>query len=146
LIIDDCTNYCWSYFLSKKKDSRLILELRDQNIKVKILRYDDAGERKVLEDECKSIDLGTVFEYAGPRTPQKNEKVKRMFQTLCGQIRDIMATRVTKLSPQELLFGKEVYCAHNLRMFGVMGNVTTKKKIQEKIKNQGTVSRFLDTL
>jgi hypothetical protein len=31
---------------------------------------------------------------------------------------NILATRVTKRTPQELLFGKEAHCAHNLRMFG----------------------------
>jgi hypothetical protein len=68
LIIDDCTNYCWSYFLNKKsslkeKDTSLILELRDQNIKVKILRWDDTGENTALKFECKSKVLCMAFEY-----------------------------------------------------------------------------------
>jgi hypothetical protein len=66
LIIDDYANYCWGYFLNKKcslkeKVTSLILELRDKNIKVKILRCDNAGENKVLEDEYKSKGLGIVF-------------------------------------------------------------------------------------
>jgi hypothetical protein len=44
-------NYGWSYFLNKKSSLKeyvtsLILELRYQNIKVKILRCEDAGENK----------------------------------------------------------------------------------------------------
>ena len=175
LIIDDCTNYIWSYFMNKKsslkeKITSLILELKDQGIKVKILRCDDAGENKALEDECKSKGLGITFEYSGPRTPQRNGKVERKFQTLYGRIRamlngaglqeemrsgiwaecastatfysNILATRVTKKSPQELLFGKKSHCAHNLRVFGEMGIVTTKKKIQGKLKDRGTVCMF----
>ena len=43
LIIDDCTSYCWSYFLNKKsilkeKITSLILDLKDQDIQVKILQ------------------------------------------------------------------------------------------------------------
>jgi hypothetical protein len=73
-------NYGWSYFLNKKCSLKenitsLILELRYQNIKFNILRFDDAGESKALENECKIKGLGIVFEYTGPRTPQRNEKV-----------------------------------------------------------------------
>ena len=120
----------------------MILELKDQDINVKILRCDDAGENKALEDECKSKGLGIAFEYAGPRTPQRNGKVERKFQTLYGRIRAmlngaglqegirsriwaecastakfysiILETRVTEKSPQELLFGKEAHCTYNL--------------------------------
>jgi hypothetical protein len=68
LIIDDFTNYCWSYFLNEKsslkeKDTSLILELRDQNIKVEILRWDDTGENTALKFECKSKVLCMAFEY-----------------------------------------------------------------------------------
>jgi hypothetical protein len=95
LIIDDCTNYCWSYFLNKKsilkeKITSLILELKDLDIKVKILRCDDARENKALEDECKGKGLGITFEYSGPRTPQRNWKVERKFQTLYGRIRAML--------------------------------------------------------
>jgi hypothetical protein len=63
LIIDDYTNYSWSYFLNKKSSlkenvTNLTFELRDQNIKVNILRCDNAGENKDLEDRCKIKGLG----------------------------------------------------------------------------------------
>jgi hypothetical protein len=49
-MIDECKNYCWSYFLNKKitlkeKVSILILELKDQTIKIKILRCEEAVEK-----------------------------------------------------------------------------------------------------
>jgi hypothetical protein len=120
-------------------------------------------EKKDLEDEYKNKDLDIVFEFSGPRTPQRNGRVETMFQTLHRRIRtmlngagyqeeirsgiwakyasnatfhsNILATRVTKRSPQELLFGKEAIYAHNLRVSGKMGIVTTNKKIQQKLKD-----------
>jgi serine protease inhibitor ecotin len=73
LIVYDFTNYCCSYFLNKKsslekKVTIIILELKDEDIKVKILRYCHAG--KNLEYECKSKSLGIVFEY---KTIEKRE-------------------------------------------------------------------------
>jgi hypothetical protein len=66
LIIDDCTKYCWRFFLIKKnslkeKIASLILELKAQDIRVKILQCDDSGENKALEDELKSKDLGIAL-------------------------------------------------------------------------------------
>jgi hypothetical protein len=55
-----------------------------------------------------------------------------------------LGTRVTKWSPQELFFGKEVLCAHNLRMFGERRIVTRKNKIQGMLKGQVTVCIFVE--
>jgi hypothetical protein len=142
LIIDYCKDYCWIYFLNnksslKEKITSSILKIRDQNIKIKILRCEDTGENKFLEDKFNSKGANIVFEYAVPRTAQRNGKVERMFQTLYGRVRamlnasglqeknqkwnqaeclptatfysNILATRVTKKSPQELLFDKEAH-------------------------------------
>jgi hypothetical protein len=43
-----------------------------------------------LEKECKQKKLAVKFEYSGPRTPQRNGKVERKFQTLYGRIQAIM--------------------------------------------------------
>jgi hypothetical protein len=63
----------------KEKVANLILELKDQEIKVKILRFNNAVENKLFVDVCKSKGFGIVFEYAGPRKPQRNGKVEWMF-------------------------------------------------------------------
>jgi hypothetical protein len=47
----------------------------------------------------------------------------------------MLSTRVTKRFPQDFLFGKEDHCVNNLRIFGEMGIVTTKKKIQGKLRD-----------
>jgi hypothetical protein len=62
LIIDDFSIYCWSYFLKKKdelndKVVELIKELKNENIQVKFLRLDDAGENHALETEYKPQNL-----------------------------------------------------------------------------------------
>jgi hypothetical protein len=48
-----------------------------------------------------------------------------------------------KRFPEELFFVTEAYCAHNSRMFGEMGIVRTKKKIQGKLRDRGTVFMFV---
>ena len=65
----------------------LIVEVRDLKKTVKFLRLDDAGENFALEKACKQQQLGVTFEFSGPRTPQRNGKVERKFQTLYGKIR-----------------------------------------------------------
>ena len=65
----------------------LIFELKDLGETVKFLRLDDSGENFALEKACEQQQLGGKFELSGPRTPQRNGKVERKFQTLYGKIR-----------------------------------------------------------
>ena len=51
--------------------THLGLQLKDEKIQGKFLQYDDAGENKTMESECKIKSFGVAFEYAGPRTPQR---------------------------------------------------------------------------
>jgi hypothetical protein len=95
LIVDDYTDFCWSYFLRKKSDLKeklvnFIQELKTKIIDVKFVRYDDAGENKALEDHCNHVGINVSFEYSGPRTPQGNGKVERKYQTLYGRIRAML--------------------------------------------------------
>jgi hypothetical protein len=74
LIIDDFSSYCWSYFLERKdklKDKVVELSkaLKNDNIQVKFLRRDDAGENYALDKESKQQNLAVKFEYSGPRIP-----------------------------------------------------------------------------
>ena len=176
LIVDDCTNFCWSYFLKKKSDlkeqvTNLIQELKTKDIEVKFVRCDDAGENIALEKHCKQIGMNVCFEYSGPRTPQRNGKVERKYQTLYGRIRamlngagmkdevrsgiwaecastatfysNVLLTNGKSKSPHELMFGVKSHCLNNLRLFGEMGVVTTKDKLQGKLKDRGTVCMFV---
>ena len=54
LIVDDYTDFCWSFFLKKKRDLKfkmvdLIKELKGMEKKVSFIRYDNAGENESLE-------------------------------------------------------------------------------------------------
>jgi transposase InsO family protein len=88
LIVDDFSGYCWSYFLRAKPELKeRILDLVKELKNVKFLRLDDAGENFALEKLCKQQNVDVKFEFSAPRTPQRNGKVERKFQTLYGRIR-----------------------------------------------------------
>ena len=95
LIVDDFTDYCWSYFMKNKSDlsskmQELIQELKTKQLKVKYIRCDNAGENQAFEQETKQLGWGIKFEYTAPRTPQQNGRVERKFATLYGRVRAMM--------------------------------------------------------
>jgi len=172
LIVDDYSGYCWSYFMKTKSELKervidLIKELRN----VKYLRLDDAGENFALEKFCKQQNLQVKFEFSGPRTPQRNGKVERKFQTLYGRIRammnsagiegefrkglwaecastatfyeNIIVNKEKKKSPFELMFKSKGKELKSLKRFGEMCVVTTKAKIQGKLNDRGTACVFV---
>jgi hypothetical protein len=57
---------------------------------VRFPQIDDTGENYALEKACKNEKLNIKFEYSGPCTPQRNEKVEQKFQTLNGRIREMI--------------------------------------------------------
>jgi hypothetical protein len=96
LAIDDCTDMCSSTFLRKKSDQvdHLITLLKDLKAKnqlvVKLIRCDNAGENKTLQKKCEKEGLGIQFEYTAPGTPQLNGRVERKFATLYGRVRAML--------------------------------------------------------
>jgi transposase len=48
---------------------------------------DDAEKNASIERAFKEKCLGIKFEFSGPRTPQRNGKVERKFQTLFRRFR-----------------------------------------------------------
>ena len=56
----------------------------------KIIRCDNAGENYVLERESDKNELGIIFEYTAPGTPQQNGVVERAFVTVMGKARAMM--------------------------------------------------------
>jgi hypothetical protein len=124
-----------------------------------------------LEDHCNHIGINVSFEYSGPRITHRNGEVERKSQTFYGRIRamlngagpkdeirsgigvecaspatfysNILLTNGSSKSPQELRFEKKSHCVNNLSLFGEMGVVTTKDKIQGKLKDRVTVCMFV---
>jgi hypothetical protein len=56
----------------------------------------------------------------------------------------IISTKSNLKSPFELLYGKKPTLHNNLKIFGEVGLVTTKDKIQAKLTNRGTIYMFVE--
>ena len=96
MLVDEATKYKKSFFLKKKNEQvKLIvdwikaLEARLE-IQVKIIRCDNAGENNPLETESDKYDLGIIFKYKAPGTPQQNGVVEGAFLTSMGHARAMM--------------------------------------------------------
>ena len=67
LVVDDCTDMTWSYFLKKKSETsdKIILLIKDLKSKyeivVKMVRCDNAGENLALQRACEKEGLGSKF-------------------------------------------------------------------------------------
>ena len=90
MLVDEAMKYKKSFFLKKKNEQVQPIidwiksfETR-QEILVKIIRCDNAGENKVLERESDKNEFGIIFEYTAPGTPQLNGVVERAFVTVMG--------------------------------------------------------------
>jgi hypothetical protein len=95
LIVDDYTDYCWSFVLKNKLDLKvkiktLLIDLKIANWNVRFIRCDDAGENMTIKNDPESKLFGIKFEFLGPRTPQRNRKIERKLQTLYGRIRAML--------------------------------------------------------
>ena len=96
LIVDDATDYCWSYFLRSKSElGKTVIDLIDElheqeGIRVRKIRCDNAGENKTLQTMAKERKLGIVFEYTARNTPQQNGRVERKFATLFNRVRAML--------------------------------------------------------
>jgi hypothetical protein len=178
LIVGDYTDYCWSFVLKNKSDLKvkiknLLTDLKIANQKVRFIRCDDAGENMTMKNdpEIKSFDIN--FEFSGPRTPQRNGKVERKFQTLYGRIRamlnganlegelkdkiweecvmnvtnlsNITSTKSSLKSPFEFLFGENPILHNNLKIFAEIGVVTTKEKYGPSLAIEEQPECLLDT-
>ena len=96
MLVDEATEYKKSSFLKKKNEQvepmiDWIKALKARHrIQVKIIRCDNAGENNVLERESDKNELGIIFEYTAPGTPQQNGVVERAFVTVMGRARAMM--------------------------------------------------------
>jgi hypothetical protein len=70
----------------KVKIKTLLNDLKIANWNVRFIRCDNAGENMTMKNDPEIISFGIKFEFSGPRTPERNRKVERKFQTLYGRI------------------------------------------------------------
>ena len=69
----------WIRSLSKK-----------HNIEIKRIRLDNSGENRSLQKECDKANLGIIFEFTAPGTPQQNSVAERRIPTLMGRARAML--------------------------------------------------------
>ena len=90
--MDDNSGFLINRFRKQKSDQAkdglmLMRKLKDQHgINVKIIRCDNAGYNKKMEEACIEQGMGIKFEYTAVGTPQQNGRVERKFATLYGRI------------------------------------------------------------
>ncbi|GJW94367.1 putative ribonuclease H-like domain-containing protein [Tanacetum coccineum] len=97
VITDDCSRFCWVFFLAKKDETSDILktfirQIENQlNQKVKIIRSDNGTEFKnrVMLEFCR--EKGIKQEFSNARTPQQNGVAERMNRTLIEAARTMLA-------------------------------------------------------
>ncbi|GKA07650.1 putative ribonuclease H-like domain-containing protein [Tanacetum coccineum] len=97
VITDDCSRFCWVFFLAKKDETSDILktfirQIENQlNQKVKIIRSDNGTEFKnrVMLEFCR--EKGIKQEFSNARTPQQNGVAERMNKTLIEAARTMLA-------------------------------------------------------
>ena len=76
LVIEDITNYLWSYFQKEKLELKnvmmgLIKNLKTKyNIQVQYMCCNNAKENVDFERVCKQERMGLEFEYIAPGAPQ----------------------------------------------------------------------------
>ena len=179
MLVDEGTRYKKSFYLKKKNEQvepiiDWIKTLKARHkIQVKIIRCANAGENKVLERESDKSELGIIFEYTAPGTPQQNGVVERAFVRVMGRARAMMnhagftmaerqqlwceaaqaATLLdnileqdsAKSPPFNQFFGVYAKYAMHLRVFGEMCVVadTDNKVGRTKIDPRGKISFFV---
>ena len=94
--VDEFSDCSHSFFLSKKSDQIKMIPMwikglsRNYGIETKRIRLDSSGENRSLQKECDKQNLGVIFEFTEPGTPQQNSVVERKILTLVGRARAML--------------------------------------------------------
>ena len=179
IVVDKFSDYVHSFFLNKKSDQTKILPMwirgmaKKHRIEIKRIRLDNSGENKSLQKECDKQNLGIIFEFTAPGTPQQNSIAERRIPTLMGRARAMLIqaglepkhkgelmceviSTATKLDnimvrpertkpPHTLFYGKDAKYAKNLRTLGEMAVVAIHegKKMRSKLDDRGKTCMFV---
>ena len=177
--VDEFSDCSHSFFLSKKSDQIKMIPMwikglsRNYGIEIKRIRLDSSGENRSLQKECDKQNLGVIFEFTEPGTPQQNSVVERKILTLVGRPRamliqaginskekgefwcevistatnldNIMVRPDRKKSLYTLFYNKDAKFMKHLTSFGEMAVVAPymKKKMRSKLDNRGKTCMFV---
>ena len=147
-------------------DTRFI---RKYGIEIKRIRFDN----KILQKECNKENLGVIFEFTAPGTPQQNSVAERRIPMLMGRARTMLIqagidskgkgefwceviSSATKLDnimvrpdrtkpPYTLFYNKDAKYMKYMRTFGEMAVVAIHegKKMRSKLDNRGKTCMFV---
>ena len=179
IVVDEFSDCSHSVFLKRKSDQMELFPIWIKELKakygidIKYIRLDNSGENKGLKDECDKQNLGIIFEFTAPGTPQQNSMVERKIPTLMGRSRAMMLTAgfsqqdkrkywcevistATKLDnimvgkdrtkpPFTLFYNDEAKYMKFLRSFGEMAVIAISdgKKMRSKLDTRGRTGIFV---
>ena len=98
IVVDEFGDCSHSFFLKRKSEQIELLPVWMKELKakywidIKYVRSDNSGENRSLQKECDKQNLGIIFEFTAPGSPQQNSVVKRKIPTLMGRSRAMMIT------------------------------------------------------
>ena len=146
---------------------------KNYKIEIKRIRLDNSGENKSLQKECDKENLGIIFEFTVPGTPQQNSVAERRIPTLMGEARAMLIqawidskgngefwceviSTATKLDnimvrperakpPHTLFYGKDAKYMKYMRAFGEMAVVAVYegKKMRSRLVYRGKTCMFV---
>ena len=144
--------------------------VKKYGIEIKRIRLDNSGENRSLQKECDKQNLGVIFEFTVPGTPQQNSVVERKIPTLVGRARAMLiqaainskekgefwcvvistATHLDSImvrpdTPHTLFYNKDAKFMKHLRSYGEMAVVAIHegKKMRSKWDNRGKTCMFV---
>ena len=76
----------------------LLTDLFIAGIEVKYIRCDDSGEIMLLCNACCEKGFKINFEFSGPQTPQRKDKMERISNILRKNLSNVKQRRIGKWS------------------------------------------------
>ena len=96
IAVDEVSDCSHRFFMSTKSDQIKMIPMwikgisTKYGIEIKRIRLDNSGENRSLQKECDKQNLGVIFEFTAPGTPQQNSVVERKIPTLMGRARAML--------------------------------------------------------
>ena len=179
IVVDEFSDCTHTFFLKKKSDQIQIMLMwvrglsKKYKIEIKRIRLDNSGENRSLQKECDKANLGIIFEFTAPGTPQENSVEERRIPMLMGRARSMLIqagidskykgefwceviSTATKLDnimvrpertkpPHTLFYGKDAKYMRCMRTFGEMAVIAIHqgKKMRSKLDDRGKTCMFV---
>ena len=179
IVVDEFSDCSHSFFFKRNSEQIELFPIWIKELKakygidIKYIGLDNSGENRSLQNECDKQNLGIIFEFSAPGTPQQNSVVERTIHTLMGRSRAMMLTAgfsqqdkrkfwcevistATKLDnimvrkdktkpPFTLFYNDESKYMKFLRSFGEMAVIAISdgKKMRSKLDTRGRTGIFV---